>query len=427
MLRHGWRLVSVVLLGALVTLAGCGGADDDENPRVRLVNASSGYASLDLYLDDSLVSSAIATGSASGYSTPDEGDHTVVLTRNGSGTSLQSQTLSLSKSTSTTVIAYGWEGALKTVRLDENEDAASSGKTKLLVLNAATSDVSSVDVYLTGNDDDLDSSTPVASSVSDVSGSYTSVGSGTYRLRVTAAGDSSDVRLDLSGVSLASTAVQTLVLRAGSGGTLLDGLMIAQQGDVTALANTQARLRVVAAASSNALVSASFNGTSVASSAKSPTIGSYARVTAGSAAPTVTVNGSTLGMSSQQLAAGGDYTLLVWGSATAPQTTLITDDNRLPSTSTAKMRLIHAMSDLSDTLSLTLDYADIASNLAQGSASSYKGSLAASSSARIDVTTPTQSAAIYNATDTTIAAKGVYTVFMFGSSSAPVGVLRKER
>lgn len=423
-----WRALGALLLSALTLIGGCGGAADDGEPRLRLINASAGYDSLDLYVDGSQVSSGITQSSAGDYvhvSTDDS--HTFKATRHGSVTALVSQPLSRGEDTSTALIAYGWEGSLKLVELNENEAQPGSGVANLQVLNAASGDVPSVDIYLTGSDEDLAGATPVASAVTDVSGGYLSVDSGTYRLRVTAAGSTSDVRLDVAAVALGSRSVNTLVLSATSGGALVNGLQVVQQGSVTALANTQARLRVVAAVSDNGVVNAALSGTVLASAAKSPSIGSYTPITAGSVAPTLTVDDSAVRLPAGTLSAGGDYTLLVWGPASAPQTTLVSDDNRLPTSSTgAKLRLVHALSDLSDTLSLTADYAAIADNLAQGSASTY-GSLTAGSSTRLDVTTPTLSSAIYSATDVTIAAKGVYTVFMFGTRAAPVGVLRKER
>ena len=46
---------------------------------------------------------------------------------------------------------------------------------------------------------------------------------------------------------------------------------------------------------------------------------------------TLTVNGAAVPVREFDLAAGADYTLLVWSNAAGAQTSLIVDDNRLPS------------------------------------------------------------------------------------------------
>ena len=71
----------------------------------------------------------------------------------------------------------------------------------------------------------------------------------------------------------------------------------------------------------------------------SPTAGviasKYTLLDAGTLPVTLTVNGAAVAASDITLQAGADYTLLVWSNAAGPQTSLIVDDNRLPS-STAR-------------------------------------------------------------------------------------------
>ena len=122
------------LLGLAATLpllmaAGCGGGDSGNDAQVRLLNASTGYASVDLYVDDDLALSGTAYGTLSSFSGVPNGDVTTVLTSNGSTTELLSQSRSLSAGENYTIIAYGWEGALKSVILQEDEAEADTGKT----------------------------------------------------------------------------------------------------------------------------------------------------------------------------------------------------------------------------------------------------------------------------------------------------------
>lgn len=423
------RTLLGLMAAAPLLLAGCGGGDDSNDAQVRLINASTGYASVDLYVDDDLALSGVDFGVASSFTGVSSGDVTTVLTSKGASSELLSQSRSLSAGDKYSIISYGWEGALKSVIVLEDEDAADSGEAKVNVLNTAA-DAGTLDVYLTGTDELLASATPLSADVEGGSFSgYEVIKSGTWRLRVTAADDPEDVRLDIPSVTLSSKDVVTLILTPGSSGVLVNSLMLKQGGSLTQQLNTQARARVVAAVGSSGTVSVTAGSSVLSTNAKSPTIRDYTLIDAGDVTVTTAVNGSSLGSQTLSVPAGGDVTFLVTGTGAGDaQTVVLTDDNRLPTTSTKyKLRLVHATPSLaSDNLTLTVDFTAIASDLPFATASSFS-SLAANSSASLEVTAPSQSSALYSVTDLALVANGVYTVFLFDAISGPSGVLRKDR
>ena len=65
------RLLHLLPALAVVGLSACGGSDDAQYAHVRLLNASPGYDSLDLYLGDDRQAAAIATGAVSSYADVD--------------------------------------------------------------------------------------------------------------------------------------------------------------------------------------------------------------------------------------------------------------------------------------------------------------------------------------------------------------------
>ena len=70
----------------------------------------------------------------------------------------------------------------------------------------ATSDT--LDVYLTGTDDSLaDVSAAIGGVVAGSSSGFSTVRSGSYRLRITQAGSKTDLRLDVPDITLTSTGV----------------------------------------------------------------------------------------------------------------------------------------------------------------------------------------------------------------------------
>ncbi|WP_159105833.1 DUF4397 domain-containing protein [Ideonella sp. B508-1] len=422
-------------------LSACGG-NNSGNAQVRLLNASPGYGSLDLYVNDSLKCSGVAYGSVSGYAGNDAGSFSMALTATGSSTELITTSRTLSKDTHYTVVAYGWAGALKSALITEEEDAADSGKMSFRVVNAA-SDAGSVDVYLTASGDDLASSTPVQAAVgAGSSTAYGTVATGTYRLRITAAGDTTTLLLDVDGVSFDSTGVYNLVVTPTSGGVLVDSILLKQQGNATPYLNTQARVRVISAMAGGQTVALSLGANTILPTTASPAVQSpYVLVNAGTYAVNASVGGNSLGSSSITLAAGSDTTLIVTGNSVSDaKVTVVTDDNRLPTTSgNYKIRVIHASDSLASyTLTFTVSLNALFSGVpfaptqyASSSTSTYV-SKPAVSNAVIAVTVPGTGATIYSTTASdgvSLASGKVYTMFVLdtAANNTPTALLLQER
>ncbi|HEY1093026.1 MAG TPA: DUF4397 domain-containing protein, partial [Burkholderiaceae bacterium] len=275
-MRFGSLATVLALIGgSLLTACGSGGGGSNSGTaQVRLVNASVGYSSLDYAVGGTAVSTAIGYAKAGDYKGVDTGA-TASQVQTG-GTTLASLTPTLAGGSHYSVIAYGWSGALKTTLLLEEETApTASGTAKLLVLNLAP-DAGTVDTYLTASTDTLDAATPTASSVAGGSSSgYLSVNSGTYRLRITAAGARGDLRLDIPSITLDSQKVHTLIITPTQGGKLVNAVLMQQQGAVSNYAATTARARVAAAISGNPQVNVNFSGTSLMDQTVAPQIGEY--------------------------------------------------------------------------------------------------------------------------------------------------------
>lgn len=403
-------------------LTACGG-DNSGSAQVRLVNASPGYSALDLYIDDNLKVSNVAYGAASGYVSVDSGSFDTALSVNGSSTQLITTSRTYETDTTYSIVAYGWNGSLKSVIVTESQDDASDGSMYFRVLNTAT-DAGSVDVYLTAEDDDLGSATAVASSVGGgKSTSFGTVDAGTYRLRVTVEGetDDSSVLLDVSNVTVSSKGVYTLIVTPTIGGVLVNALLMKQKGDVTALNTTMARVRLVCAMPGGARVAAAVGDTTLTSGNASPAVIGYTLVdvSAGTLTIQATVDGVATPSTTWAATAGSDVTVLVSG-ATATDATpvVITDDNRLSTSSTKyKMRLMHASQALSsDALTLTVDLTDIVSNQAYRAASSYVNRAANSSS--VVTVSSLNAGQIFSLSEQSLVAQGVYDVIVLDKLAA---------
>lgn len=419
--RH---LLGLVAALPLAWLSACGGGGDNGNDaHVRLVNASPGYASLDLYVDDNKEASAVTFGAGSDYTNVSNGEQERVLTAAGSTSELLSQTSDLKSGERYTVVAYGWEGALKSAIMTEEQSEADSGKTKVSAYNLAL-DAGELDVYLTGEDDALDASTPIVTGVDpQQQSSFTSLTSGTYRLRVTGTGDTDDLRLDVSGVVLSSKNVLTIVLTPGKSGVLVHGVGVVQEGAVTPYLNTKARVRMIAAVDDMAVpkfspvtVTADDSAASdviLGANVGSVTIKEYMNVNAGSVVLKASVEGTALSNTTVTLEPGSDTTVLVYGKSAADAAVrVISDDNRLPTVTTKyRIRMIHASTLMAaQNLSMTVDSTAVVSDLPFSTASDFDD-LIASDSATIDITSPTQGS-VATLTEQKLLAKQVYTLLV---------------
>lgn len=422
-LRRNLALVAVVLL----TVA-CGGGADRTKAQLRLVHASDAYGALDLRVDGRMRQGAVSYGGEAGYVEVDPGDAEAEIMRAGSSTPLLSFTPPLSRNRHYTLLAFGAEGALRQLQLDDNLRQPDADRTLLRIVNAAP-DAGNLDAYLTGADEPLAQAVPVRAGVDyGTDGGPITVNSATWRLRVTAAGNKADLRLDLAGVVLASRAITTLVLAPGRGGVLMNALLLEQQGGILRRDTTQARVRVAAGVADSGAVSASVGGITLMASVGSPAVGLYTLVPAGTQPVALAVNGTPVAAPpAVTLAAGADYTLLVRGEPASPAASWIEDDNRRPADSgSAKLRLVNGLAGLAAPLSMTADFVPVADGVTAGAASGY-ASLTATTTAQLSVTAAGLAMPLYTAIEQRLDAGAVYTVFLVGRPATAVGILRKDR
>lgn len=462
------RKLSLAALAALPLLHGCGNSSSTSSAGVRLVNATTDYPTLDLYLATTAVSTGAASNAAGSYGSVDAGTQTLTLRPGGTATTVATGAYSIAGDTRQTVVAYiDPSSQLKGALLTDAEAAPTAGTAKFRIFNTisytpsgSTTASDLLDAYVTT----LSCSALAASTVSATSagvralGAYTEVtaaSAGTsYHVCVTGAGDRNDLRLDLPALTLKDQQITTLVLTATPGGVLVNGVQVDQQGDVTARTNPSARVRVVADAANRGTVSATVGGVTLATNAASPVIGSYVLVPAGTLASSVQVNGTAVsatgtgGTGTPAAAPGADLTLLVTGSPATSTTaataaaTFIADNNR-PSTATStpvKLRVVNGVNGLAGGVTLLDNFAAVASNVPFGTAST-PANVAATTGTVIEVTTPstvtftsgtttTTSSSVFRLAGdnaVTLTAGRVYTVFVLGDTVNPVGVLRQDR
>ncbi len=436
-----WAALAVAL--TLPLLNGCG-IDDVNDGHVRIVNATTDYSSIDLYTQDSngndtLVVSGTAAGTVSGYDNVKRGSVTFEIKSGTSAGNASSATGNITTDDRFTLVSYITGNTLDTVLLSDQENNPSSGNAKLRVLNGASTEAGSVDVYLSQNACNALSTTdtafasavagPTAAAAFTTAYSQVTAASGgtTWNLCVTSAGDKSTVLLDIPTFTLKNQEIATLILTRTSGGVLLNGALLDQQGALTSYPNSISRVRIIADAASGGTVSATINGVSLAGDAVSPSIDSYVAVPAGAVTGTYAINDTPIsGVSLSNLTAGSDYTLFVGGTTSAPTVTLI-QDNNTPSTSASlpvEARVLNGVNSVNGTVTANAGGKQVGSNVAFGAASAYTAITSYTGTATLNVSIggvaqPAQA-------NQTFTSGGVYTILVYGDSSAPQIVINQD-
>ena len=435
------RLALLAALASSALLAACGGGGGGSagNTNLRAINLTTDLPSIDLFTSDTRRFSALVTDAVAPAISLEANTYTLNVKKAGDGATLLTGSYTLAKDQNYTAVIWGRETALRVSTLPEDENTdniTDATNTKVRFFNATT-DTGVVDVFITAANAELGEALPLQASLPSGSLSgFRDQSSGSYRLRITSAGDPNDVRLDIPSITLPAKKYVTLVLTAGAGGVLVNGTLIEQRAGVTTLKNTKARVRMVASVAAAGNVGASLGGSTLVGALRSPGVGPYTLVNSGAQELVVRVNGTPISTATRTFVPGADYTLLAYGAANAGQLTVLTDDNRLPSVNTrAKIRLVNGLTS-TDPLTLQVDFLTqgATSDIAAGAASAY-ATVTSAGSARLDVTSPTATTPLYSVTAATSSAlfqaQGVYTVFMLGGAvdgnGAPTSAGRLSR
>lgn len=408
--------------------------DNTATARIRVLNVTSAYDSLDVYSSsegsdtDSQLFAGIARGTATAYAALKADTYTFKFRKSGAAGNLLATQTTLVEDKHVTYVAYGSSSHFGVVAIDDETELPNSSYAKLQVLNATTAD--NLDVYLTGTADALTDVSPAISAIAAGSSSgFSTLRSGSYRLRITSATSKTDVRLDVPALSLDSTGVVSLILTESAGGVLVSAVSLPQQGTPIRYDNSTVRIRGAVGLTNGALATVSVAGTEIVTrrSARSFIADTYTTFASGTVPVIVSVDGVAMISGTITLEAGKDYTLLAWDGGGATQASLIADDNHASANHRAKVRLVNGLSGTALPLTLAVNYSPIAEYIETGAASD-SSEIDAGTDYRLDVTNAQTLATLLARESITLVGDGVYTFFVAGGgTNAITGTLRKDR
>jgi hypothetical protein len=435
------------LLPLLLTLSliqGCGGGGSTSSTyyTFRLVNGTS--ATLDMVTGGTVLASEVAYGTASSYVNLTSGTYVIALENSGTGIPSVQINSSFSTATPYTLFAYKSSQNLYIAQLIENETAPSSGYGKIRIADLS-SDAGNVDVYMStdnipANDVYIPNvPSPALSAATRLlqtgygTSSYFQIPKNTYHIWVTGAGDTTDLRLDIPSIVISDQQILTLVLTSTTGGVLVDGMLVTQQGGVVPQVNTNSRIRIVANTTTD-ITSATAANISLLDGATSfnSAVGSYILVPSGSSTiplsssviPLNITSGTTLPTCTNPNAIQGEDLTLLLTEATC---TVFNDDNTRPIGSYAKLRLVNGINGGSN-ISLFDNSQLIASNVALGEASvpTANGNQGIVSTYYLSNLSVSPTTPAYSALNVSLLSQGIYSLFMMGSSTASTGILSRD-
>jgi hypothetical protein len=230
-MRH--RLRSITLAFALAAFAvACEGRTSGflttgpiGEARVRLLNAVASSLSVDFLVDGRVVAPAIPLGGASPYVPLTIGSHQLQVRSTTTGTILVDFLRDLSSGGAFSFVpAPGLSQFGALVFVDDPTPRAGLARLRIIHASAALGPVS---IFVTAPVADLSLLAPTVVLLDlGFASDYLSVAPGTYRVRVTRAGDPGVVLLDTGGIPLGDGTVRTVLLTDAPGGGPLGALSI---------------------------------------------------------------------------------------------------------------------------------------------------------------------------------------------------------
>lgn len=155
------------------------------NPQLRLIHASPGVATLDIYVDGNKVASALKFADVSPYATLISGNHRVQVLAVGAGlggASFIDTTIDLREGQAYTIVAADRPAQMAPVLLDDAPGSVTDGQSRVRLVHASVDAPPLADVAVAGG--------PVVASDLPFKGStgYLTVAPGSYRFEVRPAG-----------------------------------------------------------------------------------------------------------------------------------------------------------------------------------------------------------------------------------------------
>ena len=424
-MRRTWWIAAFM---AVLVLAGCHGTHNQNSTDLRFLNAVVDAEPLDVLIDTDVKTSGLALGTTSGYSEFGSGSRDVQIRSSTNESILVDKQLTFNSGSNATLVMYGKRASIQTLVLTDDTPNPSSGHFK--VRGAGLSpDTGPVDVYIVPGDI---ASTPATlssitfNSVTD----YFEMTPGSYRIVFTPAG-TKDIIFQSPAQTFAEGEMATVIVFPAVGGKLANAeLLTAGSGAMGVfLVNPFARIKAVNAVPDGGTFNFTADGAPLLTNV--PFEGASSYVTANAGAHTLQVEQASsptavIASDATSLDPAHDYTVVAVNNLSQVQLVAFTDDNTLPAAGFAKLRFANALVG-STTVDVLVNFASQTTGIAFAGASGYYPLAATTTGYNVVFATPGGVSVIASLDTGEVDANGVYSIYLFGTASAPQVKIVRDR
>ena len=430
------RRVLVTLLCLLsLALVGCTSKNDGGgDAKIRVVNVIPDAAAISLQLDkDPPLVNALAFQGLTQYLSTGRGSREFKVSANGGTTFAIDTTLSLGANNYSYIVYGPVASAQSLLVLETGLTVPNSGTFNFRVINVAAG-IGAVDVYLTAAGADLNSTSPnIASVGAGAISSLVPVNTGSYELRVTAAG-TKDVIYD-TGVQAFTTSqgtYQAVIYTKGSAKLPnVAVLNVDSTGTGQVNDNLLAEFKVLNASSVASPLNVLVDGNIVLSNIPFAGISDYVTASAGShtfAVQATATPGANLLTLVATLASATDTSLAFSGPAGALVSLVLNDNNLPPPAGRARVRFVNVSPGLGP-LDVYVNFSKQLSGLASNSGSPYievTADAAIGTLYEFDFNIAGTTSVALKVPSVSIIAGHTYTIYVVGAPATPQAVVAKD-
>jgi len=427
------RVVTLVLFLLSVTLVGCGSKGGGGSARIRVLNAIPDANAISVRLDnDAPIVSGLAFEQVTQYTGVNTGSREFKVSANGGASNVIDTTLNVNGADYTYVVYGPVSAALGGLVADSGFTTPSSGNFSVRFFNAAAG-IGSVDLYLTAPGVDLNSTSATISNIAyGTASAFTSVPTGTYELRVTAA-NTKDLIFDTGAQAFGEQTLSNIIAITKGSARLVDVavLNIDSNGTGQVKQNLLAEFKVINASLVPSPLNVAVDGVITLSNVPYTGVSNYTTTSAGAHTFTVQATatpGANLVTLVNTLTAATDTSLVISGPAGALLPLVLQDNNLPPPAGRARLRFANVSADF-PSLDVYVNFSKQVSSLSSNSASGYievTADTTTGTAFEFDFNTAGTVTPVLKMPNTTIIGGHTYTVYVVGPAAAPVGVVSKD-
>lgn len=429
------RTLLAVLCLVSLALTGCSksGNKDQGNAQMRVVNAFSQAAALDVTVNSKPVVSGLPFQAEAPYTGIDTGTQTVTVGVTGASTSLINQSFNISANTNYTYVVFGPQTGVASALLSDAFSDPGDGFFAVRFVNAAAGP-GALDLYVTAPGADLSATAPSAGNVAYGAASlFVSIANGaSFELRITPAGTKDVIYDSLPQTFAAHSGADVIALGKGSG-KLANAVLLRHDdaGSGALVDNLLAQYKVINASLAPSPLNVFVDGSLQLSNIPYTGVSNYQRTTAGAhtfSIEATTTPGASLLTLTPTLSAATDTSIALTGTAGALAGLVLHDNNLPPPAATAAVRFVNVSADVAS-LDVFVNFSKQVSGLGANSASPYFNLSAAAStgtSYEFDFNLAGTTSLVLKLPSVVLTAGHTFTIYVAGPASAPRGIVSQD-